>query len=633
MGYILHLRRVRMKAHSQNISMLNEAHPLASKRMPRRPSITDTLPHYSSRPPLDRLMPDKVRSNPLYSESAIGLLGVTKLGHSQLTFQAKIAEGNFGTVWRALAQQVDGEEETIVAVKTLKGDCNKQTEEGFLKEAQIISRFKHINIIRLLGICTPDAENGNPLCLVFEFMEHGDLLHFLKEAQKRRTPTVDIKGRPLAQTQNLADEYQRQKNLQPVPARLDSQSSSHSAISLDASDLCKLAAQIAYGMHFLSSRGYVHRDLAARNCLVGRNLVVKIADFGLSREILNRDYYRPESKWASVPVRWMPPEVIKYGKHSTESDTWSFGVVLWEIFTYGGIPYYEYSNEEVVRRVCEMGRRLPQPYDCPSNIYQMMMDCWETVPEERPMFRSLWKQLSKWTPPNASQTMTNMSDKSSGKSVDSDDAEDEEDLEDDMREDEVFDVCENFLYVTSPNGNIVPVQQSSIIPAISPASSLPKSASRKQLKSDSGIHVGPPESAGQSPMSEDFTYTDGSLSESTAPRSASRTKGYTSQSERSKRHHLSTSSGSLWQFSPPCQQASMLAAEASMLESRSDGDGAAESAASDLEVRRKLQAHDSHRHSWHEQPVITDGTVEDTSIPVKHVLSAEIPISTDAVCL
>eukprot|EP00117_Sycon_ciliatum_P036033 scpid27941/ scgid5040/ Tyrosine-protein kinase transmembrane receptor ROR1; Neurotrophic tyrosine kinase, receptor-related 1 len=335
-----------------------------------------------------------VRDNPEYWLTSPDLYGMTTLQHDKLEFSAQIAEGHFGKVWSGLAKDlVPGEDKSIVAIKTLKTDCNEQTERGFIREAQVISRFKHVNIIKLLGVCVPDGSSGQPLCLLFEYMEYGDLLHFLREAQRHRRPTIDMKGRNLSV--ESADSIHKDRAL------ITSTSTEVSVFDkpLTTLDLCGMAAQVAHGMQYLSSRRYVHRDLAARNCLVGRNHVVKIADFGMSRGLIHRDYYRPQGNLAAMPVRWMPPEVIMYGKHTTESDIWSFGVLLWEIFTHGAVPYYDLSNEEVVKRVVEQNKRLPQPHECPPVIYGLMQECWFDLAEERPPFRRLWKALHTWRPP------------------------------------------------------------------------------------------------------------------------------------------------------------------------------------------------------------------------------------------
>ena len=380
------------------------------------------------------------KDNPEYWLTSPDLLGITKLQHKQLEFTAQLAEGHFGMVWRGKATDlVDGEEKTTVAIKTLKADCSGQTERGFIMEAQVISRFKHVNIIRLLGVCIPNGSSGQPLCLLFEYMEYGDLLHFLREAQRRRRPTVDLKGRNLSieSAESLLREQLRLASTSTETSLFDKPLTQH--------DLCSMAAQIAHAMQFLSARQYVHRDLAARNCLVGRNHVVKLADFGLSRNVIGREYYKPQGNWAALPVRWMPPEVIMYNKHTTVSDVWSFGVLLWEVFTYGAVPYYDLSNEEVVKRVCEEERRLPQPHECPPVIYGLMQECWFEIAEERPTFRRLWKALHTWRPPLGVGT----SDYASGGT--------DSDLENlSQPSDDVFEEMNQPTMVVSPHGTRVP---------------------------------------------------------------------------------------------------------------------------------------------------------------------------------
>ena len=147
-------------------------------------------------------------------------------------------------------------------------------------------------------------------------------------------------------------------------------------------------------MEYLSSHHYVHRDLAARNTLVGESLTVKISDFGLSRDIYSADYYRVQSK-SLLPVRWMPPESILYGKFTTESDVWAFGVVLWEIYSFGLQPYYGYSNSEVIEMI-RSRQLLPCPEDCPSRMYAFMVECWHEIPTRRPPFAEIHARLRQW---------------------------------------------------------------------------------------------------------------------------------------------------------------------------------------------------------------------------------------------
>ncbi|MCL4149137.1 UNVERIFIED_CONTAM: hypothetical protein GTU68_037791, partial [Idotea baltica] len=219
--------------------------------------------------------------------------------------------------------------------------------------------LRHPNIVCLLGVVIKEE----PMCMIFEHMSQGDLHEFL------------ISHSPRSDVSACSDDGMSQ-------------------VVLEQQDMLVIATQIAAGMEYLASHHYVHRDLASRNCLVGDNLTVKISDFGLSRDIYSSDYYRVQSK-SLLPVRWMPPESILYGKFTTESDVWSFGVVLWEIFSYGLQPYYGYNNQEVIEMI-RSRHLLPCPEDCPPRIYVLMVECWHETANRRPTFREINGRLRNW---------------------------------------------------------------------------------------------------------------------------------------------------------------------------------------------------------------------------------------------
>ncbi|KAJ3605604.1 hypothetical protein NHX12_027649, partial [Muraenolepis orangiensis] len=156
---------------------------------------------------------------------------------------------------------------------------------------------------------------------------------------------------------------------------------------LSCADQLSVSQQVAAGMAYLSERKFVHRDLATRNCLVGEEMVVKIADFGLSRNIYSADYYKANENDA-IPIRWMPPESIFYNRYTSESDVWAYGVVLWEVFSQGMQPYYGMAHEEVIYYVRD-GHILGCPENCPLELYSLMRLCWSTQPSDRPSFCSI----------------------------------------------------------------------------------------------------------------------------------------------------------------------------------------------------------------------------------------------------
>ncbi|XP_035698838.1 inactive tyrosine-protein kinase transmembrane receptor ROR1-like isoform X5 [Branchiostoma floridae] len=277
-------------------------------------------------------------------------------------FLTELGEGAFGKVYKGeLVVTGSGEDakKILVAIKTLKENATLKTQHDFHREVDMLADLRHQNIVCLLGVVMRDQ----PMCMLFEYMRYGDLHEFLV----MRSPHSDVGG--------SSDD-----------------AGSHS--SLDHTDFLCIANQIAGGMDYLASKHFCHRDLAARNCLVGDNLLIKISDFGLSRDIYSSDYYRVQSK-SLLPVRWMPPEAIMYGKFSTDSDVWSFGVVLWEIFSYGLQPYYGYSNQEVIEMI-RSRQLLPCPDNCPARMYSLMLECWNEIPARRPSFNQIHTRLRAW---------------------------------------------------------------------------------------------------------------------------------------------------------------------------------------------------------------------------------------------
>ncbi|XP_034871977.1 muscle, skeletal receptor tyrosine-protein kinase isoform X2 [Mirounga leonina] len=331
----------------------------------KRESAAVTLTTLPSELLLDRLHP-----NPMYQRMPLLLnpkLLSLEYPRNNIEYVRDIGEGAFGRVFQARAPGLlPYEPFTMVAVKMLKEEASADMQADFQREAALMAEFDNPNIVKLLGVCAV----GKPMCLLFEYMAYGDLNEFLRSMAPHSgcSPSHgDLSGRAQASS--------------PAPPPLSC-----------AEQLC-IARQVAAGMAYLSERKFVHRDLATRNCLVGENMVVKIADFGLSRNIYSADYYKANENDA-IPIRWMPPESIFYNRYTTESDVWAYGVVLWEIFSYGLQPYYGMAHEEVIYYVRD-GHILACPEDCPLELYNLMRLCWSKLPADRPSFASIHRILQR----------------------------------------------------------------------------------------------------------------------------------------------------------------------------------------------------------------------------------------------
>ncbi|XP_041827228.1 ALK tyrosine kinase receptor isoform X2 [Melanotaenia boesemani] len=262
-----------------------------------------------------------------------------------------LGHGAFGEVYEGVAVGIPGEPSPLqVAVKTLPEVCSEQDELDFLMEALIISKFSHQNIVRCIGV----SLQAMPRFILLELMAGGDLKSFLRETRPR----------------------------------LDQPS------SLTMIDLLNVARDIAKGCQYLEENQFIHRDIAARNCLLtckGLGRVAKIGDFGMARDIYRASYYRKGGR-AMLPVKWMPPEAFMEGIFTSKTDTWSFGVLLWEIFSLGYMPYPSRSNQEVLEFVTNGGRMDP-PKNCPGPVYRIMTQSWQHQPEDRPNFSTILERI------------------------------------------------------------------------------------------------------------------------------------------------------------------------------------------------------------------------------------------------
>ncbi|CAK9825863.1 Insulin-like receptor [Anthophora retusa] len=255
-----------------------------------------------------------------------------------------LGNGSFGMVYEGIARDiVKGKPEVRCAVKTVNKDATDRERIEFLNEASVMKGFDAHHVVKLLGVVT----RGQPTLVIMELMVNGDLKKFLRSHRPGACETLP--------------------NISP---------------NLDR--ILQMAVEIADGMAYLSTKKFVHRDLAARNCMVAEDLTVKVGDFGMTRDIYERDYYRKGSK-GLLPVRWMAPESLKDGVFSSYSDVWSYGVVLWEMVTFASQPYQGLSNDEVLRDIIK-GRVMEPPDNCPELLCDLMRRTWNHEATKRPTF-------------------------------------------------------------------------------------------------------------------------------------------------------------------------------------------------------------------------------------------------------
>uniref|UniRef100_A0A8D0HJW0 non-specific protein-tyrosine kinase n=1 Tax=Sphenodon punctatus TaxID=8508 RepID=A0A8D0HJW0_SPHPU len=257
-----------------------------------------------------------------------------EINPSDLIFMKELGRGQFGVVqlgkWRALVK---------VAIKTIREGI--MSEDDFIEEAKLMMKLSHPKLAQLYGVCI----QHKPLYIVTEFMENGCLLNYLRQRQG----------------------------------------------TFNKEMLLSICQDVCEGMAHLEKNQFIHRDLAARNCLVNAGHIVKISDFGMARYVLDDEYIG--SSGTKFPVKWSSPEVFHFNKYSSKSDVWSFGVLMWEVFTEGKMPFENKSNSEVVHEISE-GCRLYQPHMAPLTVYNVMYSCWHEKPEGRPAFSELLQTLT-----------------------------------------------------------------------------------------------------------------------------------------------------------------------------------------------------------------------------------------------
>jgi len=269
-----------------------------------------------------------------------------------------IGKGAFSQVAQATVRNLRGSKGNItVAVKMLKANAPASDRKDLLSELELMKKLKpHPHVIKLMGCVT----ENDPLLVLIEYVPFGDLLGYLRKSR------------------GLHDTYYKNPDVKPQT-------------NLTSEQLMRFAWQIADGMCYLSSKKIIHRDLAARNVLVGEGEKCKVTDFGMARNVDQDDIYSRKSR-GRLPVKWTAYEALMYGTYTTQSDVWSYGILLYEILTVGGSPYPDINARQIAEKIQE-GYRMPKPRHVDEKLYQIMIKCWEENPNDRPTFEKLRKTM------------------------------------------------------------------------------------------------------------------------------------------------------------------------------------------------------------------------------------------------
>ncbi|XP_030068873.1 macrophage colony-stimulating factor 1 receptor [Microcaecilia unicolor] len=331
---------------------------------------------------------------------------------TNLTFGKTIGAGAFGKVLEATAFGLGKEESVLkVAVKMLKPSAHVDEKEALMSELKIMSHLgHHENIVNLLGACT----HGGPILVITEYCCYGDLLNFLRRKAESITITDPVKESISESQLNyknvcLDKKYTKRfssectdnyVDMKPVLSEsnmvqdLIEDEENEDTIPLDVYDLLHFSSQVAQGMAFLASKNCIHRDLAARNILVTHGRVAKICDFGLARDIMNDSNYVVKGN-ARLPVKWMAPESIFDCIYTVQSDVWSYGILLWEIFSLGKSPYPGIMVDGKFYKLVKQGYQMARPDFSPPEIYEIMKACWSLEPIQRPTFDQICSFIQK----------------------------------------------------------------------------------------------------------------------------------------------------------------------------------------------------------------------------------------------
>ena len=288
-------------------------------------------------------------------------VGSRQFPSKNLVLLTMLAEGEYGPVYRGEAYEiVPREASRIVTVKMLKEDTDDTKRNKFEQEITMLAHLNHLNVVGILGVCT----NTTPECIILDGgTSHIDLLGYIRDK--------GIAMKDVEDGESIVQEFR---------------------------ELLKMADEVCMGLAYLSSQHIVHKDVALRNCIRGQNRVIKVANFGIGSKIYREAYYLLHGR--TLPIRWMPPEAITDDEFSTASDIWAFGVLLWELFTYGEHPFRNLTNRQVITKVSRHFSFPPQPDKCPEDVFLIMSSCWAREPNSRPKFLEIHQHLYDLTSPH-----------------------------------------------------------------------------------------------------------------------------------------------------------------------------------------------------------------------------------------